>query len=435
MDDSILPRLILLIILLGCSAFFSGCEAAFYSLSPLQLSAMRENKGRAGALVNSLLGEPRRLLVTIYIGNELVNVAIAAIATSLAIHWFGSLGVGIAIGGGTFLILLFGEIVPKTFSLKFAETYALVAAYPLKLFSTLVQPAQKALVRATEWILSLLGISRLPREDAVLTEEEFKTIVKLGEGEGALEADEREMIHNVMEFGETVAGDIMTPKIDMFALKADDTLDEIIPRIARNFYSRVPVYDVEEEHIAGILFTKELNRYKHLPKEKFNLKSVLLPPIFVPESKKIRELLQEFRKMKRHMAIVLDEYGSVSGLVTLEDIIEELVGEIDSEMRREERPVTKIANNTYRLSGAYSLSEFNRYFDSALPEEKFDTIGGLVFDLFGRVPRSGETVTHENFKFLVEKMKGPRILKLQLTLLRTEPPEANGSGNNNGNAT
>ena len=412
-----------MIVLLCCSAFFAACEAAFYSLSPLQLSALKSDKGRSGLLVNSLLSEPRKLLVTIYIGNELVNVAASVITTSIAINLFGNIGVAIAIGVGTFIILLFGEIAPKTLGLRFAETFSLVAAYPLKLFFIIVRPIQKILMAAAEFTLKLFGFSHLPQQDMALSEDELRTIVKMGEGEGILEEDERKMIHNVIEFGDTTVSDIMTPKIDMFTLVADNSWDEILPKITQSFYSRVPVYDTNEEHIIGILYTKDLIRLKH--SDKFNLKSILMPPIFVPESKKIKELLQEFRKMKKHMAIVLDEYGSVSGLITLEDILEELVGEIDSEMRHEENPVIKAGTNSYRLSASYSLSEFNKYFECALPEENFDTIGGLVFDLFGRVPRFGETVTYENFKFLIEKMKGPRILKLYLTVLSEENGKEN----------
>lgn len=424
MDDSILPRFIILIVLLFCSAFFSACEAAFYSLSPLQLSGLKNR--RSGLLVNSLLSEPRKLLVTIYIGNELANVAVSAITTSISISLFGNIGVGIAIGVGMFLLLLVGEVTPKTLGLRFAETYSLVAAYPLKLFFTVVRPIQRLLIRVAESILTLLGINYSPQQDTVLTEEELRTIVKMGEGEGILEEDERKMIHNVIEFGDTTVSDIMTPKIDMFTLCVDDSWDDILPRITKSFYSRVPVYDRNEEHVVGVLFTKDLIRLKH--SDNFHLKNILLTPIFVPESKKIKELLQEFRKMKRHMAIVLDEYGSVSGVVTMEDILEELVGEIDSEMRHEENPVIKMSPGHYRLSASYSLSEFNQYFNCSLPEDKFDTIGGLVFDLFGRVPRFGEIVTYENFKFLVEKMKGPRILKLHLTVLTEE----NGKEQQNG---
>ena len=249
------------------------------------------------------------------------------------------------------------------------------------------------------------------------TDEEFRAMVQVGEGEGVIDSDERELIQNVIEFGETTVGEIMTPKIDMFTVNIEDSLNDILPRIIENFYSRVPVYGVDEEGILGILFTKDLTRHKHVPREKIGLKSILHPTVSVPQSKKIKEMLEEFRKLKRHMAIVLDEYGSVCGLVTLEDVIEELVGEIDSEMRQEELPLKKLSENHYRIAGAYSLAEFNESFQSELPENDYDTVGGYVFGLFGRIPRSGESTTVDRFKFRVQKMKGSRILNLYLTLM------------------
>ncbi len=386
---------------------------------------MTEKKGRMGRIVNSLLEKPRELLITIYIGNEFVNIAVSVVVTSIAINIFGSLGVGIAIGVGTLLLLIFGDIVPKSISIKFAQPYALFSAYPLKAFAKLVQPAQKLFSVWTERIICSMGVLPHGLKESPITDDEFRAMVEVGEGEGVIDSDEKELIQNVIEFGETTVEEVMTPKIDMFTVNIEDSLDDILPRIIENFYSRVPVYGLEEEGILGILFTKDLTRLKHLPREKVSLKSILHPSISVPQSKKIKEMLEEFRKLKKHMAIVLDEYGSVCGLVTLEDIIEELVGEIDSEMRQEELPLKKVNENHYRILGAYSLAEFNESFQSMLPEDDYDTVGGYVFGLFGRIPRSGESTTIDRFKFRVEKMKGSRILSLFLTLMSPHslPPD------------
>ena len=373
-----------------------------------------------GRIVNSLLEKPRELLITIYIGNEFVNIAVSVLVTSIAINVFGNLGVGIAIGVGTLLLLVFGDIIPKSVSIKFAQSYALFSAFPLNIFAKLVQPVQKLFSIWTEKVISFMGILPHGLKESPITDEEFRAMVQVGEGEGVIDSDERTLIQNVIEFGETTVGEIMTPKIDMFTVGIEDSLDDILPRIIENFYSRVPVYGDDEEGILGVLFTKDLTRLKHLPREKVNLKSILHETISVPQSKKIKEMLEEFRKLKRHMAIVLDEYGSVCGLVTLEDILEELVGEIDSEMRQEELPLKRLNENHYRIVGAYSLAEFNESFQSDLPENDYDTVGGYVFGLFGRIPRSGESTTVARFKFRVEKMKGSRILSLFLTLM--SPP-------------
>lgn len=420
MDESLFARSLLLVFLLLCSAFFSACEVAYFSLNSLQLNEMSEKKGHLGRIVNSLLEKPRELLITIYIGNEFVNIAISVVVTSIAINVFGNLGVGIAIGVGTLLLLVFGDIIPKSISLKFSQPYALFSAYPLTIFAKIVQPAQKLFSIWTEKIISFMGILPHGLKESPITDEEFRAMVQVGEGEGVIDSDERELIQNVIEFGETTVDEIMTPKIDMFTVGIEDSLDDILPRIIENFYSRVPVYGEDEEGILGILYTKDLTRLKHLPREKVSLKSILHDTISVPQSKKIKEMLEEFRKMKRHMAIVLDEYGSVCGLVTLEDILEELVGEIDSEMRHEELPLKRLNENHYRIVGAYSLAEFNESFQSDLPENDYDTVGGYVFGLFGRIPRSGESTTVDRFKFRVEKMKGSRILSLFITLM--SPP-------------
>ena len=421
MDDSLFSRSLLLIFLLLCSAFFSACEVAYFSLNSLQLNEMAEKKGRMGRIVNSLLEKPRELLITIYIGNEFVNIAVSVVVTSIAINIFGSLGVGVAIGIGTLLLLVFGDIIPKSISIKFAQPYALFSAYPLKAFAKLVQPAQKLFSVWTERIICSMGVLPHGLKESPITDEEFRAMVEVGEGEGVIDSDEKELIQNVIEFGETTVEEVMTPKIDMFTVNIEDSLDDILPRIIENFYSRVPVYGLKEEGILGILFTKDLTRLKHLSRDKVSLKSILHPSISVPQSKKIKEMLEEFRKLKKHMAIVLDEYGSVCGLVTLEDIIEELVGEIDSEMRQEELPLKKVNDNHYRIVGTYNLAEFNESFQSTLPQNDYDTVGGYVFGLFGRIPRSGESTTIDRFKFRVEKMKGSRILSLFLTLMSPQP--------------
>ncbi|QPJ66854.1 MAG: HlyC/CorC family transporter [Candidatus Nitrohelix vancouverensis] len=423
MDDPILPRSILLFILLCCSAFFSACEAAFFSLNSLQTEDLKEKKGRSGRFVHELLEKPRDLLITIYIGNELVNIGCSVVVTSIAITLFGSIGVGIAIGVGTLLLLIFGEIFPKSLSLKSAAPYALIAAYPLKIFSVLVHPARRFFTHIAEKFIAMIGFGKLVDKDSMITDEEFKAMVQMGEGDGVLDSEESTMIHNVIEFGETTAGDIMVPKIDMVTMENENSFQNILPKIMENFFARVPVLSEDGETVIGILYTKELIRYKNLPPENFNLKNMLHPPHFVPKSKKIKELLEEFRKMKQHLAIVLDEYGSLSGLITLEDILEELVGEIDSEMRKEEEPFVKIKDNTYRMAANYSIYDFNQNFAQPLPEDGHETVGGLVFGLFGRVPRSGETVSLGCYKFHIEKMKGARIISLRLNVMEINEPE------------
>ena len=298
MDDSILSRSFILFLLFLFSAFFSACEAAFFSLNPLQLTEMKEKKGRSGMLVHSLLEKPRELLITIYMGNELVNIAISVLITSISITLFGSTGVGIAIGAATFLLLIFGEIIPKSMSLKMAQSYSLIAAHPLGWFYKIVHPPQKFLTRLAENFISQFGMTALSRKEPAITDEEFRTMVQMGVGEGEIDPEEKEMIHNIIKFSDTTIDEIMTPKIDMITVNAEDSLDEIIPKIVENFYSRVPVYDENQENIIGILLTKHLNRIKHLPKENINIKSMLHPSPFRSKNKKDQGNAGGFQKTK-----------------------------------------------------------------------------------------------------------------------------------------
>ena len=410
MDESLLIRFVLLVILLFCSAFYSGCEAAFFSLSSIAVNSLKKQSKQSGHLVASLLEDPKKLMVTIYVGNELVNIGVAAITTSLCLSIFEDISIALPIGLGVFLLLFFGEITPKTFSIKHAEKFCLLASRPLKYFSSLVFPLQWAISKITQKMDKSLG-SR-DENSHIITEEEFHTLVTVGETEGVLESDEREMIHNVIEFGETTAEEAMIPKVDIFSLNADDDLETAFPEIQGKLFSRIPVYEKDSNNIVGILYVKDLQQYNRKPKSNISLRDICRSPYFIPGSIKLHKLLKELKQNKMHMAIVLDEYGALAGLVTLEDVLEELVGEINSEIRKEDSLIVKRNGNSYFLSSMLKVEDFNKEFGAALPEKDFDSIGGFVFGLFGRVPRRKEFITYDSFRFTIAKMKGPRILKI-----------------------
>lgn len=410
MDESLIIRFVLLVILLICSAFFSGCEAAFFSLNRITIGNLKENNKYSGQLVASLLEDPKKLMVTIYVGNELANVGVAALITSISISFFGNKGIAMAIGFGTFLLLFLGEITPKTFSIRHAENFSIFVSRLLKFFYTLVFPVQWIITHMTEAIVALLGSQA--SDNHIITEEEFHTLVSVGENEGVLESDEKEMIHNVIRFGETTAEEVMTPRVDIFSLNADDDLETAFPKIQEKFFSRIPIYEKNTEDIIGILYAKDLQKYNRKQKSNVKLRELIHSPFLIPSSKKMHNLLKEFKDNKKHIAIVLDEYGSLAGLVTLEDVLEELVGDIKSEKRKDDSLIIKKNDSKYSLSSMLEVEEFNKEFKASLPEDEFDSIGGFVFGLFGRVPRWGESVMYDNFKFTVEKIKGPRILKI-----------------------
>ena len=412
MDGLLALRFILFFILLFLSAFFSGAEIALFSLSPAQVDILREKNGKAGRLVAGLLSARRRLLVTIYMGNELINVAIAAVSTVIALHYFKDYGVAIAIGAGTFMLLLFGDIIPKTFALKHAEKFSLFAAPPLSLFAKIINP----IVEAVTWMVNKMvktGAISQPKDRSQMTEDEFESLLEQGEHKGVIESEEKEMILNVFELGDTPVSEIMTPRTEIFALLQDEGLEGVIERAVLSNYSRIPVYRKDVDHIQGILYTKDLLD-PGIDMETAKVEDFLRDAYFIPATKKIDELLREFRKKRTHLAVVLDEYGGVEGLVTLEDILEEVMGEPADQKATEE--ILSIGGGVFNVPGRMSLDDFNEQFSRSLEVDETHTIGGFVFDLFGRVPRWGESVMHDDITFTVSKLKRQMIWQLHVKL-------------------
>jgi len=306
------------------SAFFAACEVAFFSLTKARVDTMKERGKRGAAIIEYLLKKPSKLLITIYLGNDFVNVAISAIVTSICIHIFGDVGISVAIGIATFLLIVFGDIAPKTFAIKNNERVALFSAYPLKIFYIIVSPIQKIFSVAANRAISIFGGKRLD-EEPVITEEELRTLIDVGEDEGAIKSEEREMIQSVFELGDTRAEEIMTRREDILSI---DVNADIRYAISSSYYSRIPVYEDSIDNIVGILYLKDLMKYTYHEQILPKLKDILHPPFIVSGKKRVNELLKEFQKKKVHIAIVLDEYNKVAGLVTMEDVLTELVGEI-----------------------------------------------------------------------------------------------------------
>ncbi|MBI5637428.1 MAG: HlyC/CorC family transporter [Nitrospinae bacterium] len=419
MDPWLLFHLVLLFILLLMSAFFSAAEVALFSLSRLQVENLREHEGKAGRGVAALLERPRRLLVTIYTGNELVNVSFAAVSTIVALHFFQESGVAVAVGASTLVLLMFGEISPKSFALKYAERYALFAAGPLQLFARIIFPLQAAIT----WITNrALGSASEKSGEGIagITEDEIKTMLDHGEDKGVIEALEKEMILNVFELGDITAIDVMTPRTQLFAVDIGLGTAEIARRAINSNFSRIPVYRGAIDHIAGIIYTKDLMNPALAAAER--PEDLLREAYFIPGTKKVDELLRAFRKGKIHMAVILDEYGGVEGIVTLEDILERVVGE---ERAASMNGVKQVDQRHFQIAGRMPMEDFNEHFNAAFEHEDIETIGGFVFHLFGRMPRWGESVTHGRFTFTVQKLKAALISQLLVTVA-DEPPPAEG---------
>ena len=405
-------KLVALPCLLGLSAFFSGTEAAVFSLQPLEVERIRHREGGlAVRALNRLLSHREAFLTTVLIGNEVVNVAVSSLAASLALDLWGDKGLGISVAVMTFLLVLYGEMAPKAWAVSKATTWALWASVPIVVFSYLIFPLR--------WLLTRLagGVSRvLPQEEKGLGEREFKALVREGRRKGVIKDAEQEMILKVFRFSHTRVGEIMTPRTEMFVLEVDTPPMEAYDRLKEVTFREVPLYEGSMDNMVGIMRTKDLLGLPWGVVTVGSLRDIMTEPYFVPESKEVADLLREFQKKRLHMAIVIDEYGGVAGLVTLEDVIEELVGEISDEFDREGEEMEEVAPGIYRVSPRMALEDLEERLGIPYPDEDvdIDTVGGLVFHLFGRVPQRGEWVEYGGWRFVVEDVKRTKILKLRL---------------------
>ena len=409
MESALLVQLLLIGILLVCAAFFSGSEAALFSLNTVQVERFRERGGVVGRLIAAMLQRPTTLIITFVVGKAMVTVALAVTATSLALMLYGEGGEYLAIVGAT-IILLVCEVTPKNIGLRYPETIVRLVAWPIQVVAYALAPVRWSLRKL---VVAVMG-EHVERPIALSTTDELKTLVDLSEDEGIIDQEERNLIQRVFEFGGHRVSQIMTPRTDIFALEVSEPLATALSKIKDNRFSRIPVYEGSTDQIIGILFAKDLLPYSRHPEPEVKLRDLLHPVFFVPESKRIDDLLREFQRNKVHMAIVVDEYGGVSGLATMEDALEELVGEIVDEFDIEEILCRQIDPQTYVVSAKLSLGEFNDKLGVSIPREDADTVGGHVFHLFGMLPKRGESVSAHGLTFTIEHVKGTRILEIRV---------------------
>jgi CBS domain containing-hemolysin-like protein len=412
-------ELIALIILLFLSAFFSSTETALTAIGKARVRRLVEEKKKGAVRLERLLSEPQRFLATILLGNNLVNVLATALATDLSIKAFDSAGIGIATGLMTFFILVFGEITPKTLAIRHTEKVALLGAKPIYFLGVILYPLARLFIGISQIFMRILGESAIHGEP-FLTQEEIKAMIKLGEEEGVIEEGERELIHSVFEFGETIVREIMVPRTDMVCLSSEVSVEEAIKVALDKGFSRIPVYEGNIDNIVGIFYLKDAIAELRKGRGNKKVSEVARSAYFVPEAKKIDELLKELQKYKVHMAIVLDEYGGTSGLVTIEDILEEIVGEIFDEYDVAKPLVQHLKEGKLRIDARLDLGRAEKLLNINFPEDAdYDTIGGFVYDFFGRIPVQGEKLDYNDWEFVVEKVEGKRISKI--LAVRKEP--------------
>jgi len=330
-SEWLIAKLLLLFVLLLLSGFFSGSETALIGIGKIRARALLKRGVKGAETIDKLANEPEAILTTVLIGNNIVNVAAAAIATSIAIDFFGNYGVGIATGVMTFLILTFAEIMPKTVAVHHAERISILISKPLGILASVFKPLIKAVSVITGAFENLLGLKR--HRKRLMTEEEVETMLDIGEEEGAIEEDEKEMMMGVLKLDEIVVKHVMTPKEDMVCLEVNQTVDSAVELIKKSGYSRIPVFKGSKNNIVGVLYAKDLliKMYENTKEANVSLKELMKPPHFVIEKKRVDDLLEEFQRGKFHIVIVVDAAGRTKGLVSLEDLLEEIVGSIYDE--------------------------------------------------------------------------------------------------------
>ncbi|HYB70101.1 MAG TPA: hemolysin family protein [Candidatus Bathyarchaeia archaeon] len=424
MTSRLLPELLGLGVLLLVSALLSGAEAAYFSLGRTRLEELAEQEGKTPGPLVPLLKQPNELLVTLLVGITVVNIAASALAATIAGQIFGSIGLAVAIASMVFLLTVFGEVLPMTLAVEHPLRYAGWVSRPVGWLSILLKPLRVGLGTFTALTLRIAGSARMKGQPEI-SEEELRTLVDVGAREGVVERSEREMIHKVFELEDTLVRAVMVPRPDMFCLDVTTRPERLLPLLRDQLHSRVPVYEDTVDQIVGVLYTKDLLPHVGGLPASFDLRASLHPPYFVPESKRADALLREFQAKKLHLAIVVDEYGGTAGLVTLEDLLEELVGEIRDEYDEDERLIQRITPQSFRISGRLPIDELNAATGLRIPNEAFDTVGGWVLDLFGRVPHKGEKKESDGVRVAVEKVERTRVLEVLVTLPEVvEPREA-----------
>ena len=417
-------------ILFALSSFFAGSEAAIFSLSRVTLKKLEDSGSRSARYISHLLNDPEKLLITIIFSNLFVNTLLSSMTTILAIQvalYFklsNQLCVTIGTILVTYLLILLCDVTPINIALVFNELFSRIAAYPiyvLAVFFTKIIPLIPVIKYLTKLVMPYFGIEAQP----LTTEQELKSAINIGEREGAIEPHEKIMIHSIFEFGDTIIKEVMTPRIDMTCVRSDCTIENIFRIFKEVGYSRLPVYENSLDNIIGIIHAKDLLSYMkdQQVNKTISIKSILRQAYFVPETKNIDSLLKELQQKKVQLAIVVDEYGGTEGLITMEDIIEEIVGEILDEYDEDENLFEKIDINTFKVDPKITVFEFNSLMSSNIPEELFDTLGGLLYDLLGHVPHAGEEVVFENLKFKIIQIEGKRIKKALIKkMAETKPP-------------
>ena len=410
-------QIALIALLIGLVGLMAASEVVITKTNKVRAYRFADEKRRGSASLVKISDNPAPYLNVVLLLTLLATIGGTTIATSLAVRHLEKAGEILATVAMTLLLFVFAEVTPKTFAIQQTDRVALVLAPLLAGIGRLVGPVATSLVRVANAIMPGKGLPQGP----FITEHEIRALAEVASDESEIEEGEKELIHSIFEFGDTIVREVMVPRPDIVAIESDESLRDLQALVLQHGYSRIPVYREDLDDVVGLIYAKDVLKALHQGKGDMPLAEIVRPAHFVPEQKKIADMLREMQGQKFHIAMVTDEYGSVSGLVTLEDLLEELVGEITDEYDREEPEMVQVGDGVYRVDGKVGIDEVNELFDVELPDEELDTVGGLMLGLLGSIPAQGEEVVFQRLTFKAEKVQGRRIAKVLIT--RQEEPE------------
>ncbi|MFZ5352988.1 MAG: hemolysin family protein [Bacillota bacterium] len=436
MDGDLWTQMLIIFLLIGINAFFAASEMSIVSVRQSRIKPLVDDGNKAAIIVSKFLDEPSKLLATIQIGitfagflasaigAQTLSSGLAELLRSLNIpivtQSAGAIATFLVTSVIAFVTLVLGELVPKRLALERSEKIAMAVARIINGISKITSPAVKLLTISTNLIVKLFGASDAVNNNQI-TEEEIRLMINVGEEKGIFQETETDMINSIFEFDDTVAKEVMTPRTHIVAIDADTNLEEILDVIVAENFSRIPVYEESIDKIIGILYVKDLfGMIKRKMEWELSLKDIIRPAFFVPEYKKIDELFKEMQKSKTHIAIVIDEYGGTAGLITIEDLLEEIVGNIFDEYDDVIVDYEKVDDSTYIINGMLSISEINDIMNLEMPEEEFDTISGMILSLSGKIPEVGDEVQFEDISFRIEEVDDKRISKIKIQKMDKE---------------
>ncbi len=426
MDTTGVIQLVTILVLVGLSAFFSSAETAFTTVNRVRMKALADEGNSRASAVLTVLDHYSKMLSTILIGNNIVNLTASSLTTILASKVFGSYAVGIATGILTLTILIFGEIIPKNTAMIYSDKISLIYAKIILFLMKIFTPVVFIIDRLSMGISRLLHID-MSKKGSVMTENELKTYVDVSHEDGVIESEEREIIYNIFDFSDAVSKDIMIPRIDMVSIGLDMGYEEVLNIFKEYMYTRLPVYENDKDDIVGLINIKDFILLSD--KEHFQVKDILREAYYTYEYKKTADLMIEMREITANVAFVLNEYGATVGMITLEDLLEEIVGEIRDEYDAdEEELIQQIDGHTYLVEGGMKLDDINDALDISLHSEDYDSIGGLIIEHLDRLPEADETIiTEDGITLQVKEINQNRIKKVSMTL-----PEETGEDSDTG---